>query len=62
MAKRLRRLGPYLVLSLFALIVAAPFLWIGSMAFKKQIDILMMKIIATPTTIRRGARTPRLAR
>ena len=42
-------LGPYVVLSFFALIIVAPFLWIGSMAFKKQIDILMMKIVATPT-------------
>ena len=49
MNKTLRRIGPYLFLSLCALIVVAPFLWIASMAFKKQIDILMMKIIATPT-------------
>ena len=43
------RIGPYLYLSLFGLIIVAPFLWIASMAFKKQIDILMMKVIATPT-------------
>ena len=49
MSRRLARLGPYLVLSAFGVIVIAPFLWIGSMAFKKQIDILMMKIVATPT-------------
>ncbi len=42
-------IAPYIVLSLFGLIIVAPFLWIGSMAFKKQIDILMMKIVASPT-------------
>lgn len=46
-----RPFAPYAVLSLFAIIVVAPFVWIGSMAFKKQIDILMMKIAATPTMV-----------
>ncbi len=49
MSRLLSRLGPHLFLWLFGVIVIAPFLWIGSMAFKKQIDILMMKILATPT-------------
>lgn len=49
MRRLLGKVGPYLALSFFALIIIAPFLWIGSMAFKKQIDILMMKVIATPT-------------
>ena len=49
MISKRQRFGPYTVLILFAVIVVAPFLWIGGMAFKKQIDILMMKIIATPT-------------
>ena len=49
MSRLLGRLGPHLFLWLFGIIVIAPFLWIGSMAFKKQIDILMMKIVATPT-------------
>lgn len=49
MTKKLAKIGPYLVLSFFVIIIIAPFLWIGSMAFKKQIDILMMKILATPT-------------
>jgi multiple sugar transport system permease protein len=49
MTKFYKRIGPYLFLSFFALIVVAPFFWIASMAFKKQIDILMMKIVATPT-------------
>lgn len=49
MSKILKRLAPYLVLSFFAIIIVAPFLWIASMAFKKQIDILMMRIVATPT-------------
>lgn len=43
------RFAPYGVLTFFGVLVVAPFLWIGSMAFKKQIDILMMKILATPT-------------
>ncbi|MGI9336528.1 MAG: carbohydrate ABC transporter permease [Gammaproteobacteria bacterium] len=49
MSRVLARGGPYAVLTLFAIVIIAPFLWIGSMAFKKQIDILMMKIVATPT-------------
>ena len=49
MINKHHRWGSYSALILFAIIVIAPFLWIGSMAFKKQIDILMMKIIATPT-------------
>lgn len=49
MRRLLARGGPYVVLSLFAVIIVAPFLWIGSMAFKKQIDILMMKFVAKPT-------------
>ncbi len=49
MTKFLKRVGPHLFLSFFALIVVAPFVWIASMAFKKQIDILMMKVLATPT-------------
>ena len=49
MRRLLSGLGPHLVLAFFGVVIIAPFLWIGSMAFKKQIDILMMTILATPT-------------
>ncbi len=39
----------YSFLSFFGCVVLFPFLWIGMMAFKKQIDIMMMKIIFKPT-------------
>ena len=39
----------YIMLSFFAILVLAPFLWIATIAFKTQIDIMMMKIIFKPT-------------
>ena len=39
----------YSFLSFFGCVVLFPFLWIGMMAFKKQIDIMMMRIIFKPT-------------
>ena len=39
----------YMMLSFFAILVLAPFLWIATIAFKTQIDIMMMKIIFKPT-------------
>ena len=39
----------YFMLSFFAILVLAPFLWIATIAFKTQIDIMMMKIIFKPT-------------
>ena len=43
------RLINYIMLSFFAILVLAPFLWIATIAFKTQIDIMMMKIIFKPT-------------
>jgi len=43
------RLINYTMLSLFAILVLAPFIWIATIAFKTQIDIMMMKIIFKPT-------------
>ena len=39
----------YIMLSFFAILVLAPFVWIATIAFKTQIDIMMMKIIFKPT-------------
>ena len=39
----------YIMLSFFAILVLAPILWIATIAFKTQIDIMMMKIIFKPT-------------
>ena len=39
----------YIMLSFFAILVLAPFIWIATIAFKTQIDIMMMKIIFKPT-------------
>ena len=39
----------YIMLSFFAILVLAPFVWISTIAFKTQIDIMMMKIIFKPT-------------
>ena len=39
----------YIMLSFFAILVLAPFLWIATIAFKTQIDIMMMRIIFKPT-------------
>jgi len=43
------RLINYTMLSFFAILVLAPFIWIATIAFKTQIDIMMMKIIFKPT-------------
>ena len=39
----------YTMLTFFAILVLSPFLWIATIAFKTQIDIMMMKIIFKPT-------------
>ena len=42
----------YIMLSFFAILVLAPFLWIATIAFKTQIDIMMMKITKNPKFIK----------
>ena len=49
MQTKLEKYTTYIGLSFFAVIVVAPFIWISTIAFKKQIDILMMKIVFKPT-------------
>jgi len=49
MQSKTEKIITYSFLSFFGFVVLFPFLWIGMMAFKKQIDILMMKIIFKPT-------------
>jgi len=46
---RLFYLMRFVLLSLFALIILAPILWIVLTAFKRQIDILMARFLFTPT-------------
>ena len=49
MQTKLEKYITYLGLSFFAVLVLAPFIWISTIAFKKQIDILMMKMVFKPT-------------
>ena len=49
MQTKLEKFITYAVLIFFAIIVLAPFIWISTIAFKKQIDILMMKMVFKPT-------------
>jgi len=49
MQTKLEKFITYAGLVFFAIIVLAPFLWISTIAFKKQIDILMMKMVFKPT-------------
>jgi len=49
MQTKLEKYTTYLVLSFFGVLVLAPFIWIATIAFKKQIDILMMKMVFKPT-------------
>ena len=49
MQTKLEKFTTYFILSFFAVLVLAPFIWISTIAFKKQIDILMMKMVFKPT-------------
>ena len=49
MQTKLEKYITFAGLSFFAVIVLAPFIWISTIAFKKQIDILMMKMVFKPT-------------
>ena len=49
MQTRLEKFITYAGLVFFAILVLAPFIWISTIAFKKQIDILMMKMVFKPT-------------
>ena len=49
MQSKVEKITNYSILIFFAIIVLAPFLWIATIAFKTQIDIMMMKMIFTPT-------------
>ncbi len=49
MQTKLEKNITYLVLIFFGIIVLAPFIWISTIAFKKQIDIMMMKMVFKPT-------------
>ena len=49
MQTRLEKIITYSGLVFFAILVLAPFIWISTIAFKKQIDILMMKMVFKPT-------------
>ena len=49
MQTKFEKIVTYLGLTFFAILVLAPFIWISTIAFKKQIDILMMKMIFKPT-------------
>jgi len=45
MQTRLEKIITYSGLVFFAILVLAPFIWISTIAFKKQIDILMMNFV-----------------
>jgi len=49
MQTKLEKNITYAGLIFFAILVLAPFIWISTIAFKKQIDILMMKMVFKPT-------------
>ena len=49
MQTKLEKNITYAGLTFFAILVLAPFIWISTIAFKKQIDILMMKMVFKPT-------------
>jgi multiple sugar transport system permease protein len=49
MQTKLEKNTTYSVLIFFGIIVLAPFIWISTIAFKKQIDIMMMKMVFKPT-------------
>ena len=49
MQTKFEKIVTYVGLTFFAILVLAPFIWISTIAFKKQIDILMMKMIFKPT-------------
>jgi len=49
MQTKLEKFITYSGLVFFAIIVLSPFIWISTIAFKKQIDILMMKMVFKPT-------------
>jgi len=49
MQTKLEKFITYSGLIFFAIIVLSPFIWISTIAFKKQIDILMMKMVFKPT-------------
>ena len=49
MQTKLEKYITYIGLGFFAVLVLAPFIWISTIAFKKQIDILMMKMVFKPT-------------
>ena len=58
MQSKTEKITTYLFLSFFGFVVLFPFLWIEMMAFKKQIDIIMMRIIFKPTFFNFDIRSP----
>ena len=49
MQTKLEKYITFICLGFFGVLVLAPFIWISTIAFKKQIDILMMKMVFKPT-------------
>lgn len=49
MQTKLEKYITFIGLGFFGVLVLAPFIWISTIAFKKQIDILMMKMVFKPT-------------
>lgn len=49
MQTKLEKYITFISLGFFGVLVLAPFIWISTIAFKKQIDILMMKMVFKPT-------------
>ena len=49
MQTKLEKYITFIGLGFFGVLVLVPFIWISTIAFKKQIDILMMKMVFKPT-------------